>query len=416
MMRILAFILLFLAFPSARAETVAIEFDDLPELIATRNKNVLAGDAYVAGAQVQTGHFKRSFLPKIRAEGGGEIGKTGTFDTQVDPYVEIETRVNVFRGGKDRLEEEIAKSKVDFSESKKEQTFLRELSRARLLFADVLYYQDLLKGLPRVSALTRQQLGMVNKQISAGLTTESDRLGFEIFLNQLKQDQLLQTEDYEHALAEMKAIMGIPEEMEVRLSDGFKQLSENDVLEMPLNLDGNQDILILKKQIEVSEVQKKQAERWWTPAVDVYGGYALYTFRQIQFPTIDERKSAFGGVNVAIPIFDGFSSRVQGKALQHQARGYALEEQQKRRELEVLFEKLKHELKNRLKLMALISQKLSLGDKYLGMASEEYRRGVKTGPQLLEALAQYWDEKRRLADARREYLRIKAELMTLLGK
>lgn len=410
-------ILLFLiALPSAHAETVAIRFEDLPEWVETQNKNVLAGESFVAGAQSQTGHLKRSFLPKIRAEGGGEVGKTGTFDTTVEPYGEIETRLNLSRGGKDSLEEKILSAKAGLSDTNKTKTYLRELARARLLFADILYYQEVLKGLPQVSSLTREQLGMVQKQISAGLTTESDRLGFEIFLNQLKADQLLQKEDYEHAVSEMKAVMGIPPETEIELIHGFEGSSAEDLLTLPLNLEEHQDILLLKKQAEVAELQKKQTDRWWTPAVDVYGGYALYTFRQIQFPTIDERKAAFGGVNVGFQIFDGLNARTQAKAFQHQAKGYALEAEQKRRELETLFEKLKHELTNRRKLILIISQNINLGSKYLSMASDEYSRGVKSGPQLLEALQNYWEEKRRLSEIRREYLRIKAELMSLLGR
>lgn len=415
-MKLWAIFLFLIALPSAHAETVAIRFDDLPEWVANQNKNVLAGQSFVAGAQSQTGHLKRSFLPKIRAEGGGEVGKTGTFDTTVEPFGEIETRLNLSRGGKDSLEEKVLGAKVGLSDANKTKTYLRELSRARLLFAEALYYQEVLKSLPQVSSLTREQLGMVQQQISAGLTTDSDRLGFEIFLNQLKAEQLLQKEDYESAVSEMKAIMGVPLETEIKLTHGFEGSPTEDLLSLPLNLEDHQDILLLKKQAEVADLQKKQVDRWWTPAVDVYGGYALYTFRQIQFPTIDERKAAFGGVNVSFQIFDGLNARTQGRFLQHQAKGYALEAEQKRRELEALFEKLKHELANRRKLMRLISQNINLGSKYLSMASDEYRRGVKTGPQLLEALQNYWEEKRRLSDIRREYLRIQAELMSLLGK
>ncbi len=410
-------LLLFLIMlPSAHAETVAIHFEDLPQWVATQNKNVMAGESFVAGSRSQTGHYKRSFLPIIRAEGGGEVGKTGTFETMVEPYGEIETRLNLFRGGKDQLEEKIFGAKVGLSETNKSKTYLRELSRARLLFADALYYQEILKDLPRIATLTRNQLGMVEKQVSAGLITESDRLGFAMFLNELKSEQLLQKEDHEHAANEMKAILGIPPETGITMTQEFQKVSEDELLNLPLNPDEHQDILVLKKQAEIADLQKKQADRWWTPAVDVYGGYALYTFRQIQFETIDERKAAYGGTNLSFQIFDGLSARTQGKALRHQAKGYALEAEQKRRELEALHEKLKHELTNRRKLMSLISQNINLGNKYLAMSSEEYRRGVKTGPQLLEALQKYWEEKRRLADTRREYLRIRSELMSLLGR
>ncbi|HKX12204.1 MAG TPA: TolC family protein, partial [bacterium] len=331
--------------------------------MASKNKNVLAGESFVEGSRSRTGHYKRSYLPRIQADVGGEVGKTGVFDTTVEPYGDIETRVNVFRGGKDRLEEKALAVQVDLSDAEKRKTYLHELSRARLLFADALYYQEILKSLPKLSTAARQQLGMVQKQVAAGLAPESDRLGFEIFLNNLKAEQLLQEEDYEHARQEMKAVLGIPFDSELQLAGGAPTDFDAELLNSSLNPEENQDILMLKRRAEIAGIQKSQEDRWWTPALDVYGGFALYTFRQIQFSTIDERKSAFGGVNLSFQVFDGLEAKTRKRALEHQARGYALEAEQKRRELEALFEKLKHELVNRRKLMAIISQNVNLGVK-----------------------------------------------------
>jgi hypothetical protein len=91
---------------------------------------------------------------------------------------------------------------------------------------------------------------------------------------------LLQKEDYEHVVSEMKAVVGIPPDTEIEMVHGFDELSADELLTLPMNLEDHQDILLLKKQAEIAELQKKQSNRWWTPAVDVYEGYALYTFRQ----------------------------------------------------------------------------------------------------------------------------------------
>lgn len=402
--------------PSSHAESLLLTFDDLPRWVASGNGNVLAGQAFVQGAQSQTGHLHRSFLPKIYASGGGELEKTGTFNTTVEPYGDIETRINVFRGGRDRLEEQILETEVDLVEVRKDKTYLRELARARLLYADGLYYQEMIRALPHIATQTRSQLAMVQKQISAGLAPESDRLGFEIFLNRINADALLQQEDYEHAVREIQAILGVSSDVQVQLTLGPEQNSEQELLKASLNVEDNQDILILKKQSEISLLKQQEENKWWTPAIDVYGGYALYTFRQFQEVSINERKAAFGGVKLSFPIFDGLEARTRKRLLQHQERGYALEQDQKRRELEALLEKLKHELKNRSKLMTLVSRNIHLGGNYLRMASDEYRRGVKTGPELLEGLKRYWEDRRHLAEIQREYLQIKAELMPLLGR
>lgn len=416
MKNFLVLLLLLSGFSSAQAEPLTLTFDDLPKWVANENRSVLAGQSFVEGAQSQTGHLNRSFLPRIRADGGGELEKTGTFDANVQPYGEIETRVNVFRGGKDRLEEKVLGLEVDLSKARKDKIYLQELAHARLLYAEGLYYQQLLRALPRVTGQTRAQLGRVQKQISAGLAPESDRLGFEIFLNRLKADKLLQEEDHEHALSEVKAILGIPFDTSIKLVLRNESALLKGLLNAPLNVEEHQDIILLKKKAEITAFKQRKESKWWTPAIDVYGGYALYTFRQLQEQPLNERTSAFTGVNLSFQIFDGLEARTRKRALQHQGKGYALQAEQKRRELETLFEKLKHELKNRRELMAIISKNVGLGKNYLTMTSDEYRRGVKTGPELLDALKKYWEDMRHLAEVQREYLQIKAKLMALLGR
>lgn len=407
---------------AVHAETKTLRFEDLPHLVSAQNKNVLAGQSYVAGAKSQTGHWERSFLPKIRAEGGGEIFQTGNLGRRTEPRGSVEGRLNLFRSGKDRLEEKIRDTRAGFTEANFRQTYFRELSRARLLYADILYYDELLKSARQALSLTGEHLGLIQRQIKAGLTTDADRIEFEMLQNRLSQDELLFEEDYEHATEELKAVLGLSSGTSLKLDGSLGDFQEQDVLEMGhhfnarVNARAHHDVLALKKKAEIANLQKKQADRWWGPSLEAYGSYSLYPFREREYPALKNRDEAVGGLVLSFDLFDGLHAKTQGKAFDHQARGHALEAEQKSRELEVLFEKLKHELKNRRRLIQLMTQNTNQGGQYLKMSLEEYGRGVKTGPQLREASERLLSEKHRLASTRREYRQIKAEFLALLGK
>lgn len=400
----------------AHAEMVMLRFEDLPQLVRTQNKNVLAGLSHVEGSRSRTGHLGRSFLPEIQAEGGGEVFQTGNFDRMTQPVAGVGGRLNLFRSGKDQLEEKILDARVGLTQSNFQQTYLHELARARLLYADILYYRELQKSLQQAIVLTGEHLGLIQKQIKAGLTTATDQLEFEMFLNHLHQDQLLFQEDYEHALAEIKAVLELSPETSLELNNSINSMQENNFLTRSFNAEAHHEVLLLKKKMEIAVLQKKQAYRWWGPSLEAYGSYALQPFREREYPAIGDRDEAVGGLVLSINLFDGLHSKTQGKAFGYQAKGYALEMEQKSRELDVFLEKLEHELKNRKKLMYLINQHVVQGRQYLTISSEEYSRGVKNGSQLLEASERFLTEKRLLAATRREYLQLTAELLALLGQ
>jgi len=97
-------VFIFLEFRASATESVNLKFEDLPKLIKDRNLSVKGAGANVQAAQAQTGHLFRSYLPEVEAEVGGESFQRGPFGTMAQPFAKIEANINLFRGGKDRLE------------------------------------------------------------------------------------------------------------------------------------------------------------------------------------------------------------------------------------------------------------------------------------------------------------------------
>lgn len=397
---------------AAPAQAATVRFDELPGLVAAQNGTVAAGRAYVEEADARTGHWRRSLLPIVRASGGGEVFQTGTSARMTQPVGEIEGRLNLFRGGKDRLEDDALRAAHTVARANARQTTAHETARARMLYADARYYDELRGEIARLLDWTRTHAGLVRRQIEAGLATDTDRFDCELFRNHLRQEALLAQEDFEHAIAELKVVLGMPTESPVTLAP---------IGRVPdvLMADGwtptaHPDVVRLAQQADIARVQQRQAERWWMPSLDVYGGYALHPFREREYAAARDRNEAVGGVQLSMDLFDGRAGTAKRRGFAQKARGLQLEAAQKSQELIVLGEKLHHELQSRRQLIRLLEEQRGLHRTISQRSADEYQRGVKSGVQLLDAARQRFDTGKRLADTRREAIHLFAALSALV--
>jgi outer membrane protein TolC len=409
------FLLLFLTLTTAaQAETVTVRFDDLPALIASQNRRVLAGEDLAASEKSRTGHLTRSFLPHVKAYGGGEAFQTGDFGEMTQPVGGVEGRINLFRGGRDGLEEKIRKGLAAISESALEQRSREELLRARRLFSEILFYRQKISDLKEAISLCRQTTGLVQRRIDAGLTTETDRLEFDITRRQFEQELALAQEDYEHTVDELRIVLGLTDGLDVQGS--LSHFHDADLEEARLKSREHPEVKQLQGQKEISQMQKKQSNRWWTPSVDLYGGYTLYPFRERERFSLGGRDEAVVGGRITFEIFDGLNSSAEAAAQKHRAAAFRQEAARKGEEVEGLFRRLQHELKARHEVVHLIERNLSEGRRYLSLSTEEYERGVKNSRDMLASLQRFLDQERNHSTALMEYLTVKSELLGLLGR
>lgn len=396
---------------SASAEPLSVGFDDLPRLVSSGNQGVLAGQAFADGAKAETGHLMRSFLPRVIAWGGGERFESGNIGTRTDPVAGVEGKLNLFRGGKDSLEEKIRRGQADIAKTELKRRGLEALNRARELYADALYYREGLSTLTDALSRTSGFSGAVRKKVEAGLVAESDPLELEIFRDRIKQQRALLEEDYEHSVNDLKVVLGLPLKTNLRLVTSKIKTSD-----WTLDPETHPEVLTLKEKTSIAHLKKKQASRWWAPSLDVYGGYSLEPYREREYADLNNRDDIVGGVRVSMDLFDGLDGASRSRSYGHQERGYALETEQRRRELEAHHERLVHELKTRNKLIGLLNQNIVRGRRYLDMSIDEYGRGIRSSSELFTALREHVEERQRLAETNRDYVRIKSELMMISGR
>lgn len=397
------------------AHAISIRFEDLPQLVKTQNENVKAENSLVKASQTEMSHMARSFMPVIRAQGGGEVFQTGNTDTMTNPVGIAEINLNLINGGKDHLEEKIRRNEYILSKTRRDRTYAQELLEARTLFAEIHYQSEIIRTLESSLRLNQNNVTAVEKRIKAGLTTKADRLDFQIYLSQIRQELVLAREDHEYAIDELKIALGLPPESSLQINGSLDHSHDQNLHISDIDPELHPDVQILKEQESILELKKSQANRWWTPTLDAYASYSLNPFRERDFFPQGDRDETVGGLKLSINLFDGLESHTKANSLKYQAQAQKHQAQHRSQEIVTLHRRYQNELKIRHELVHLAEQSTNNSQSYLALTLSEYETGVKNAPDVLSASQRILDNKRRSADIRRDYWMIKAKLLALQG-
>lgn len=398
------------------AEPVAVSFDELPKIVGQKNQHVRGAELFLKAAESQTGHLTRSYLPSLEAYAGGERFETGDFAVTSQPYGGVETRVNLFRGGRDLLEERAREAQVRASQASFRAAYIDELTKAREAFWQLVYQREMVRLLTEALAENARNLAAANKRIGSGLATETDRIEFEMYRVQLEQDLARATLGSANSQRTLNVLLGLPENTELRTTEAIPHDHDEALLTATLEAPAHRDVRGLLANQEIASARKKEAYRWWTPSVDAYAGYALYTLRERDFVPRSDRDEAVVGLRLTLNIFDGLQARTAGAGYSLEADAYENQAQQTGKELLARFEGAKQELRLTHDLIHSAERSVDQATKYLSRTHAEYVRGVKNSPDVFSATEKYIDLRRRFAEIRRDYQMAKTELLAILGR
>ncbi len=398
------------------ASPVQLDFEDLPRLVRDQNGNVEGARFGARSQRARTGYLLRSYLPSLKAEVGGETFQSNPLGSKSQPFGAVEARVNVFRGGRDSLEEAIREERVQVSEAESQQTLFGELTRARKAYWIAVYQKEILRILREALELNAKNRTAAEKRIRSGIATETDRIEFEINRVQLEQDLARVELGLANAERDLSAILGMPADTQFETAVMPPHVHFDDLLALQTDFDAHRDVAQLRASGAVFEQQKRQLYRWWTPSVDVFGGYLLHTQRERDPALLSDRYEGVGGVKLTLELFDGLQSKVDGSAAQLQADAFDSRASQRRRELEVRLQSAKAELKLNHDLIHAGERNIELGKDYFTRSLGEYSRGLKNSPDVLGATQKYVEYKRRYAELRRDYHLAHSDLLGIVGQ
>lgn len=414
--RLLITLLLAGASPGLAQEAVELRFEDLPRLVAEKNQAVSGADRLIDAARARTGYLARSYLPSLGVEAGGERFQTRRHNDLTQPYGQLEAKLNLYRGGRDRLAAGALERQVELASAEERRVLTAELAAARKTYWELVSDRETATVVAGAISQSEKLLETANRRISRGLATETDRLEFEIHRSQLQEE----LESLTHATVllqiRLAAALGLPSQTKFKTPEIIEHDHDESLLAAPFDPATHPDARSLEARGRSLDLERKKAQRWWMPSLDLYGGYYLYTQRERDSSSRGDRDDKAIGARLSLPIFDGFRSRTEAKAFRLQAEG--VERQRTQRELSVDAELrvAKEDLKHDHELVHYAEQRIEQGRKYLVRTLEEYERGVKNSLDALGAAQRQLGYGRLYAERRRDYQITKVGVLALMGE
>ncbi len=391
-----------------------LNYDELETLVKSKNKKVAATNLELRGVEKRLGYLKRSFIPTGEAWVGQEKFQTGPYETMNEPMYSLRANLNLYRGGRDSLEEVARKAQKNGMEVQAQQVLQNELFEVRALYWDLVFYREIYSFYTNTLKQNENNLNKALKRINSGLATKVDKLEFEISETQLKQDMARITVSISTTQRRISALLGLSPETEFDTINVVPHDHEDTTPQQTMDFNLFRDVkLELANKIDF-EAQGKILKRWWMPRFDVYAESILYNFRERSYYTQNDQIDNALGIRLSFN-FDGLQEQYDGEALMAKAQASQLRADQIKIEAEAAFNTAKQELALIHDLIHEGEKNVEKGAQYLSQTQDEYARGVKNSPDVLSATVKQLEFKKRFAELRRDYSISKAQLQSLMA-
>lgn len=365
---------------------------------------------------VKKGYLGRSFLPSLTFEVGQERFQTGRYQTYNNPYGMLEARFNLFRGGRDSLESDARNLLAKIGSFNLDSASRIEINKIRKLQWQIIYNNELIRILEDEKKENSRIKDQATIRSRSGVATRSDSLEFTIHNSEV--EEAIESLLHENKILKvgLLPLLGLDSEEGLSFPDTLEHEHNEELLNKRYSSDQNPMVAKLRAEHESFDLQKKSLNRWWTPSLDLYGGYYLYTLRDRDYLAINARDDKVVGLRLTFELFDGMRSYNQATSTQYQAESKLLMAKYQQKQTDAQFIMYQEDLKHTHEVMHYIEDRIKKSKDFLKVTLQEYDRGVKNSLDALTAMQRYYRYEKQYLEKKKDYQTTKADLLALLGE
>jgi len=398
---------------------IEIAFENLKLLLDSRSSRLQAAEIEREASQERTGSLRRSFLPKIELHAAQESFKSSVESWKAEPSFGAEINLNLFNGGRDRLENQIRDLHVERKTVQVQQVAADELQMLRKLYWETVYNLDKIDQIEAAIKVNGANMSAAVKRIRSGVATESDRVEFEMNAVDL---------DREMAEAKLKLANQTREFailLSFNLSDKLtfpRRLEHSHDFEAALKHEARDHEFLYKddelKSQEGELAAEKQRRSWW-PEVDAFAAYNDYSQRiESAGPDTsnDATNEAVIGIRMKMGFGEIFGGTREAAALAKEASADKKRADLKRREAEAHLESELGELRLLHDQIHSAEENVVRAERYYKLTQSEYGRGVKNSPDVLGASEKLFENKLKRLEIIKDFQIAKSHVLAKIGK
>ncbi len=408
-------LIVLLTFP---LQSIAMEITsaNLRSLLQEKNVRVAAAKLQTEAAEVRKGSLSRSFLPHLELYGSQESFKSGDQAHKEQPHYGAELTVNLYNGGRDKLQSEIRTlqhNKKTFQHMRVES---EELEKARTAYWQTLYNIEKISLLKSSITINDQNLKAADRRINSGVATATDRIEFEMKAEELKQEFDEATLGLKVLVNTLAVFLDIDEPGEIVFSEKLNH--EHDYESAIAHSPKDHAFLYKENEIQyhVSRLEAANLGRTWLPKLEAFASYNQYNERAKEFPNATDRKESAVGVRLTLNLTSGFESSNEAESLEKEALSSQKIALQQKSEIELHITNEMDELELLHGQVHAAEENILRAEKYYKMTQSEYVRGVKNSPDVLGASEKLYVLKNKRNEIIRDFQLAKSHVLSKIGK
>jgi len=172
-------------------------------------------------------------------------------------------------------------------------------------YFDIVRQKEELKSINEIINYNRQRTVIAQTGFNAGSLAKTELLQAKIDMNVATENAVTQKYAITEAQKILSALLGQDPTTNIEVTDSIPPSIVPDKNEMLLKIESsNADLLTLKKQIDVSKLAVKEAEKSNAPKISVQGGYYLSQSTNSQGSTKNDRSYGMQvGGTLSIPLY-----------------------------------------------------------------------------------------------------------------